>query len=79
MAVTLQKGQNISLSKTDPSLHRVLIGLGGMHAAAMAMILIWMHVCFWCKKIKKCRMTIILFSTINWFHLVALCSTRATI
>ncbi|AUZ05724.2 MULTISPECIES: TerD family protein [Vitreoscilla] len=28
MAVTLQKGQNISLSKTDPSLHRVLIGLG---------------------------------------------------
>ena len=28
MAVTLQKGQNVSLSKTDPSLHRVLIGLG---------------------------------------------------
>ena len=28
MAVTLQKGQNVSLSKTDPSLQRVLIGLG---------------------------------------------------
>ena len=28
MAVTLQKGQNVSLSKTDPSLHRVLVGLG---------------------------------------------------
>ena len=28
MSVTLQKGQNVSLSKTDPSLQRVLIGLG---------------------------------------------------
>ena len=28
MAVTLQKGQNVSLSKTDPSLQRVSIGLG---------------------------------------------------
>ncbi|MES2819064.1 MAG: TerD family protein [Pseudomonadota bacterium] len=28
MAITLQKGGNLSLSKTDPSLKRILIGLG---------------------------------------------------
>lgn len=28
MAVTLSKGQNVSLSKTDPSLKHILIGLG---------------------------------------------------
>ena len=40
MAVTLSKGQNVSLSKTDPLLKHILIGLGGMHAAAMDKILI---------------------------------------
>ncbi|WP_246771672.1 TerD family protein, partial [Pseudomonas syringae] len=28
MALTLQKGGNLSLSKTDPTLTKVLIGLG---------------------------------------------------
>ena len=28
MAISLTKGQNISLSKTDPSLKNVLVGLG---------------------------------------------------
>lgn len=28
MAVTLSKGQNVSLSKTDPLLKHILIGLG---------------------------------------------------
>jgi len=28
MAVTLSKGQNVSLSKTDPALKHILIGLG---------------------------------------------------
>ena len=28
MAISLNKGQNVSLSKTDPSLRQVMIGLG---------------------------------------------------
>ena len=28
MAISLTKGQNVSLSKTDPSLKNVLVGLG---------------------------------------------------
>lgn len=42
MALTLSKGGNLSLTKTDPTLEQVLVGLGGIPAQLMEQILIWM-------------------------------------
>ena len=40
MAISLQKGQNISLTKDNPGLKNIKIGLGGIHKMAVARSLI---------------------------------------
>lgn len=70
MAISLTKGQNVSLSKTDPSLKNVLVGLGWDARSTDGQDFDLDASVFMTTEMVKYLLIVILFSITNWYHLV---------